>query len=182
MKSNTTGNSSVKQSAHNQPQTSSCSQTSEDTVRNMSNNSNSSCNSTIKNDVNDPTTATNNKLNKNYDINFKSEIDENDSTSPRSLRIADQENETDAGESMMCFDDEDEEEEEEDENENEGHRELVGSSDRQTESASNNQNSPSVSDDNKALTVENRVYRIEACNEKNVNVIGKNLSSDSHSL
>jgi hypothetical protein len=180
MKSNTTGNS--KQSAHNQPQTSSCSQTSEDTVRNMSNNSNSSCNSTIKNDVNDPTTATTNKLNTNYDINFKSEIDENDSTSPRSLRIADQENETDAGESMMCFDDEDEEEEEEDENENEGHRELVGSSDRQTESASNNQNSPSVSDDNKALTVDNRVYRIEACNEKNVNVIGKNLSSDSHSL
>jgi hypothetical protein len=177
MKSNTTSNSSVKQSAHNQPQTSSCSQTSEDTVRNMSNNSNSSCN-----DVNDSTTATNNKLNKNYDISFKSEIDENDSTSPRSLRIADQENETDAGDSFMCFDDEDDDDDEDDENENEAQRELVGGCDRQTESASNNQNSPSVSDDNKALTVDNRVYRIEACNEKNVNVIGKNLSSDSHSL
>jgi enoyl reductase-like protein len=182
MKNNTTGSTGVKAIAHNlsQPQTSSCSQTSEDTVRNMSNNSNSSCNSTIKNDLNDSTQANTNQLNKNYDISFKSQIDENDSTSPRSLRIADQE--TDPGESFMCFDDDDDDRDEDDDEDDDQH-EVEGDCGRQTESGSNSsQNCPSVSDDNKALTVDNRVYRIEACNEKNVNVIAKNLSSDSHSL
>jgi hypothetical protein len=192
MKNNKNGNSSGKHSgAHNLAnvesvgQTSSCSQTSDETVKNMSHNSNSSdCNSSVKNDVTDATTTASNKLNANYDIDFKFEIDENDSTSPRSLRIADQEVDTDADrESSICYDDDEDDEEEAVDREDSLYLEnpMIP-----IDYSVNKENSPSVSsaEENKSLDGESNrvVYRMETCDEKTVNGITKTFVSDSHSL
>lgn len=160
-------------------QSSSCSQTSEETVKNISHNSDSSCNSSVKNDVTDGSDALmtpTNKLNANYDIEFKSEIDDNDSTSPRSLRIAehdiDAEPDIQDKDESMCFDEEDE-------------RFSESKSDNQSErrehsiDLSLNKQNVTESEDKGLNGDQNRVFRIESCDQ---NPIKKTLISDSHSL
>lgn len=197
MKSNTNGNSSAK-TAHSlvsAGQTSSCSQTSDETVKNISHNSNSSCNSSVKNDVmngtdrSDALSAATNKLNANYDIEFKSEIDENDSTSPRSLRIAEQDIDGDADkDESMCFDDDDSDDEpvvddlpsqsKKDKESSSGGRDREHSIDL----SYNNQNSSPTADEKSVNGEANRVFRMESCDQNNVSAMTKSFISDSHSL
>ncbi|CAG2160086.1 unnamed protein product [Oppiella nova] len=174
-------------------QTSSCSQMSEETVRNISTNSNSSCSSTPKNGILDiePNTSLglSNNNNTKYDIELKPEMDENDSKSPRSLRIDDQEFDTDADrDSPMPFDDSDSEDSDDSEEDNKEPNRTVGPSSQTTVLTSNKQNCATVSTDSlgeesKGVSVDNKVFRTMDCNEKNVNGINaKNLTTDSHSL
>lgn len=111
---------------------------------------------------------------KGYASSLKTdEIDDNDSTSSPRLRIADQENETEDGDSYMGYDEDDGGGIENDENDD-GDM-IVGGCDHETKSLNNEKSSsPNVNNDN-----DNRVY---PCNEKNINVNGKNLTKESHSL
>ena len=182
IKNNANGNSGAKTtvqsvSATTAGQTSSCSQTSDETVKNISHNSNSSSNSSVKNDVtdgshcsqgSDPLNTRTNKLNANYDIELKSEIDESDSTSPRSLRIA----EHDKDESL-CFDDDDD-------NDQDDHINDSKQSGSQREHSISLSHNNDTQPEDKCLNGEQkRVFRIESSDQ---NPITKTFISDSLSL